>query len=130
MGLVLFIGFGLLGNNLINYNTEIDSDLYADMGEFTKDLNDTLEATGETREASEFGEVSDEDTDVSLYKREIPVTLDVFQGARLASATIQKAVIKTGLVSPMVVASFIAILTVMVIAFALYMFMRFKPPQD
>jgi len=132
IGLVIFLtvmtmGFLIYSEMIINYGIDGDESVLTVK---LRNLTQAQQIEQSLRQDVQLQEASEDDTESSFYKSQIPATLNVFQTAELAGETLEETARKTRLVPPFLIDNLLLILGIMAAVFALYMFFRFKPPND
>ena len=125
-GLVILLGSTLLTEVNVNYNLNADTSVYDN---YTQTVNRVRNVAEEGRNTTQLSTTTEETTDGELYKGQVKTTLKVWDMIPIVKNSIEL-MSKTFNLPIFFIESFYTILTLIGVAFGLYMIMRFKPQKD
>ena len=127
-GLVFLLGVGILGEGLVVYNVDMDTD--SSFGRVSSNVKELYGYSLDTKEKIEGGQVSDEDAVNEMiaggYKG---IRTSPFRALSMASNITQYIVTQkdmSGMISPFIIQYLLLILTVFITFSIIYLIFRFR----
>jgi len=126
-GLVLFVGYGLYYQSYLSYEMDTDLSIFGDLN---TTLNESVDVTRELEADSQNLEVGEEGTEGRLYLADVGLVKKaslIKTNVGNAFAAIQRST--GGIIPVWIWNTLLAMIGALLLAFLIYMIMRFKP-QD